>query len=107
MAGDGRSRQQPSSSRLDETVHYALSKEYRAPRIILAALALSILTSPGCRGQVNSPSGPDQPGTGFATTEALPAQTLDSTPASSVTLALLGDVMLGRAVHPTAETFTY
>ncbi|HET9914083.1 MAG TPA: CapA family protein [Anaerolineales bacterium] len=30
-----------------------------------------------------------------------------STPAPSVTLALLGDVMLGRSVHPTSETFTY
>lgn len=29
------------------------------------------------------------------------------TPAPSVTLALLGDVMLGRSVHPTPETFAY
>ena len=29
------------------------------------------------------------------------------TPAPSVTLALLGDVMLGRAVHPSPETFGY
>jgi poly-gamma-glutamate synthesis protein (capsule biosynthesis protein) len=29
----------------------------------------------------------------------------DSRPASTVTLALLGDVMLGRDVHPTAQTF--
>jgi gamma-polyglutamate biosynthesis protein CapA len=28
-------------------------------------------------------------------------------PASSVTLALLGDVMLGRDVHPTADSFAY
>ncbi len=30
-----------------------------------------------------------------------------SSPAPSVTLALLGDVMLGRSVHPTSETFSY
>ncbi len=30
-----------------------------------------------------------------------------SSPAPSVTLALLGDVMLGRAVHPSTETFSY
>ena len=40
---------------------------------------------------------------------ALPGCTAISspTPAPSVTLALLGDVMLGRAIHPTSGTFTY
>jgi poly-gamma-glutamate synthesis protein (capsule biosynthesis protein) len=44
---------------------------------------------------VSSPGEPDQSGTRLAT------------PAASITLALLGDVMLGRGVHATAETFTY
>lgn len=35
----------------------------------------------------------------------LSVPTLIATPHSSVTLALLGDVMLGRSVHPSAETF--
>jgi gamma-polyglutamate biosynthesis protein CapA len=74
-----------------------LSKAKHAPRIILAAFGLLILTLLGC--QVNSPAGPDRPETRFATTEAPPT--------SSVTLALLGDVMLGRDIHPTPETFTY
>jgi poly-gamma-glutamate synthesis protein (capsule biosynthesis protein) len=62
--------------------------------MILAVLALSILASPGCQG--HSSGERDLQGT-------LPAQTPDST----VTLALLGDVMLGRDVHPTSETFRY
>jgi len=59
--------------------------------LILAALALSILAAlalPGCQAPNNFPTG-------------------NSSPAPSVTLALLGDVMLGRAVHPSRETFTY
>ena len=71
--------------------------EKRASWIFLAALALSILKSPGCQAAVGSPGGSVQPGTEIA----------NSTPAPSVTLALLGDVMLGRDVHPTPETFTY
>jgi gamma-polyglutamate biosynthesis protein CapA len=54
--------------------------------MLLAALAWSLLTSPGCQASAYPP-GP--------------------TPDSSVTLALLGDVMLGRGVHPSAETFAY
>jgi poly-gamma-glutamate synthesis protein (capsule biosynthesis protein) len=37
----------------------------------------------------------------------LPVSTPTSNVAPSVTLALLGDVMLGRDVHPSAETFAY
>jgi poly-gamma-glutamate synthesis protein (capsule biosynthesis protein) len=44
-------------------------------------------------------TGPAQPEPASAAPEA------DPTPAPSVTLALLGDVMLGRAVHPSADTF--
>ena len=107
MARDGRSRNQPSSARLDEPIYCPLSMEYQ-PRtacrqagdhrawhpggwILLAALALSILAAlalPGCQAQNNFPTG-------------------SSSPVPSVTLALLGDVMLGRAVHPNRETFTY
>ena len=47
-------------------------------------MALLILVLIGCRTRTSQP-----------------------TPAPSVTLALLGDVMLGRSVHPTSETFTY
>jgi poly-gamma-glutamate synthesis protein (capsule biosynthesis protein) len=63
-----------------------LIKAKRASRILLAVLALSMLASPGCQ----APEAPPSP-----------------TPAPSVTLALLGDVMLGRGVHPTKETFAY
>jgi len=34
-------------------------------------------------------------------------QAVASSPAPTVTLALLGDVMLGRGVHPSAQTFTH
>jgi poly-gamma-glutamate synthesis protein (capsule biosynthesis protein) len=37
----------------------------------------------------------------------LGCQISQPTPAPAVTLALLGDVMLGRSVHPTSETFMY
>lgn len=39
--------------------------------------------------------------------DLLPTRTPDPTSAPSVTLALLGDVMLGRDIHPSAETFSY
>lgn len=55
-------------------------------------LALLLLTLSGCQ-------------TSTAITEIL--STATSSPAPSVTLALVGDVMLGRAVHPTPETFSY
>src|ERR1043165_4295457 len=102
MAGDGRGRQQPSSARVDETIYYSLSVDnqprtarrktqesrprHPGNRVILAALALSLLVTPGC--QNNFPTG-------------------RANPAPSVTLALLGDVMLGRGVHPSSETFAY
>jgi poly-gamma-glutamate synthesis protein (capsule biosynthesis protein) len=54
----------------------------RVTWITLTALALCLLTLPGC-------------------------QTSNATPAPSITFALLGDVMLGRDVHPTTETFAY
>jgi poly-gamma-glutamate synthesis protein (capsule biosynthesis protein) len=58
--------------------------------ILLAALALSILTSPGCQVRIPEQEGISSPA-----------------PDSSVTIALLGDVMLGRGVHPGPETFAY
>jgi len=63
-----------------------------------AALACLILVSGGCGSRANLPADIDP-------SEIEPA--LISPPASSVTLALLGDVMLGRDVHPDAETFAY
>jgi poly-gamma-glutamate synthesis protein (capsule biosynthesis protein) len=63
-----------------------------------AALAFLILASGGCGSRANSQEGTDP---------AEPGPVLVSTPASSITLALLGDVMLGRDVHPDAETFAY
>ena len=36
-----------------------------------------------------------------------PASVQSSSPAPSVTLALLGDVMLGRDIHPSTQTFAY
>jgi poly-gamma-glutamate capsule biosynthesis protein CapA/YwtB (metallophosphatase superfamily) len=58
-------------------------RELRAFLLVLALVALS-----GCGpGQERSQS--------------------DGSPASSVTLALLGDVMLGRDIHPAAESFAY
>lgn len=49
-------------------------------RLLLAALNLLLVLLSGCQAE---------------------------TPAPSVTLALLGDVMLGRAVRPSAQTFAY
>lgn len=65
--------------------------------ILRAALALFILALPGYLTRINFPAGSDQSETGLA----------NPTPTPSVTLALLGDVMLGRDVHPTPETFAY
>jgi hypothetical protein len=62
------------------------------------ALAFLILASGGCGSRAN-PSADSEP------SETGPI--LISTSASSVTLALLGDVMLGRDIHPGAETFAY
>jgi poly-gamma-glutamate synthesis protein (capsule biosynthesis protein) len=63
-----------------------------------AALAFLMLASGGCASRTNPPAGSDPSETGSV---------LISTPAPSVTLALLGDVMLGRDIHPGAETFAY
>jgi len=52
--------------------------------IIRAAMAFLALALPGCGTRISQP-----------------------VPVPSVTLALLGDVMLGRDVHPTPETFAY
>ena len=65
---------------------------------IRPALAILILTCAGCQGQKTLPVETDPPA-------AAPAPVVTATPAPSVTLALLGDVMLGRGVHPTPETF--
>jgi poly-gamma-glutamate synthesis protein (capsule biosynthesis protein) len=43
----------------------------------------------------------------FLTLALLGCQIAQPTPAPVVTLALLGDVMLGRSVRPTSETFAY
>lgn len=63
-----------------------------------AALAFLMLASGGCGSRANPAVGPDP-------SEAGPL--LISTPDSSVAIALLGDVMLGRDMHPRAETFAY
>jgi poly-gamma-glutamate synthesis protein (capsule biosynthesis protein) len=63
-----------------------------------AALAALFLVLGACQPGQNHTATADPPETAFAAS---------STPAPSVTLALLGDVMLGREVHPTAETFAY
>lgn len=63
-----------------------------------AALAFLILASGGCASRVN-PSADSDP--------SEPRPVFTSTSVSSVTLALLGDVMLGRASDPNAETFAY
>jgi poly-gamma-glutamate capsule biosynthesis protein CapA/YwtB (metallophosphatase superfamily) len=81
---------------LDETVHRAVKLD-REPltiddnasrrlwfivrRLILSTLSLLLVILSGCRAE--------------------------NKPAPSITLALLGDVMLGRAVHPSAQTFAY
>lgn len=64
-------------------------------RVVLLFLVLALA---GCQTTVYLPTGPD------------PAETTSTSPptsAPSVTLALLGDVMLGRDVHPTSESFAY
>lgn len=63
--------------RVDHKPWIACGGQPRGPRLIILAFLLLILS--GCRAR----------------------------PAPSVTLALLGDVMLGRDVHPTPETFAY
>lgn len=96
MAIQSRNRNQPCGSGLDEIIYYAL-RMHKQPRTAdkccprLAAcwmnrvvVALAILVSSGCGTSISEP-----------------------TPIPSLTLALLGDVMLGRSVHPTSETFTY
>lgn len=75
--------------------------------MVRAALAWFILAASGCQARFDFPSGPDQSGTVPATLESLPTQISSLDPVPSVTLALLGDVMLGRDVHPTSETFAY
>ncbi len=75
--------------------------------IVGAALVLSILALSGCQTRINFPAGPKHSETGSANTAGLPTRISNPTPASSGTLALLGDVMLGRGVHPTPETFAY
>jgi poly-gamma-glutamate synthesis protein (capsule biosynthesis protein) len=84
---------------LDEIIYHALKIDAKpraaeegqacCPRlaasgIVRAALVFLILLSSGCLPASSSP-----------------------TPVPSVTLALLGDVMLGRAIRPTSETFAY
>ena len=53
---------------------------------ILTTLSLFLVISSGCQAGANPPA---------------------ATGAPSVSLALLGDIMLGRSVHPSAQTFTY
>jgi poly-gamma-glutamate capsule biosynthesis protein CapA/YwtB (metallophosphatase superfamily) len=63
--------------------------------------AFLLLVSSGCQAGINSPAGLVQSEPASATPEA------SLTPGPSITLALLGDVMLGRAVRPSSETFSY
>jgi gamma-polyglutamate biosynthesis protein CapA len=61
------------------------------------------LASAACQpGMIPTPN-PAQPDLAPALSEV----SSTSSPAPSVRLALLGDVMLGRAVHPSTETFSY
>jgi len=60
-----------------------------------------LLMMAGCRAGMDSAPGLTQPEPGSTIPDA------SLTPAPSVTLAFLGDVMLGRAVHPSPETFSY
>ena len=72
--------------------------------ITSAAIALLHLLLTGCQAEAVPPvvaSSDPEPAT------VPPGFTPTSDIASSVTLALLGDVMLGRDVHPSAETFAY
>jgi poly-gamma-glutamate synthesis protein (capsule biosynthesis protein) len=64
--------------------------------IVWAALACIILTLASC-----------QPTTVSGSTPIFIGDTSAAPPAPSVTLALLGDVMLGREVHPSDESFAY
>ena len=66
-----------------------------------ATLVSLLLALAACQAGINPPAGLAQPEPASAIPEAIPS------PAPTVTVALLGDVMLGRAVHPSAETFTY
>ena len=68
------------------------------PRATLVSLLLALAA---CQAGMISPTGLPPPEPASAVPEASPS------PAPTVTVALLGDVMLGRAVHPSAETFNY
>lgn len=63
--------------------------------MVRAALAILIVTCAGCHPARTEPS------------LTAPNPVATAAPASSVTLALVGDVMLGRDVHPTSETFAF
>src|SRR5574341_1218178 len=67
---------------------------------IRPALAILILSLEACQGQKPHPAEADPP-------PAVSVPLVTATTASSVTLALLGDVMLGRDIHPNAETFAF
>jgi gamma-polyglutamate biosynthesis protein CapA len=73
----------------------------------LATLALLLIALTGCQARTYLPASPDQSETAPVITEVFPTRTSGLSPAPSVTLALLGDVMLGRSVRPSSETFSY
>jgi len=75
--------------------------------VVRAALIFSVLASLGCQAQINLRATPNQSGTAQFPSEAAPIPIPSSDPAATVTLALLGDVMLGRDVHPTPKTFAH
>jgi gamma-polyglutamate biosynthesis protein CapA len=94
---------------LDETFYRSLKMnsqvQLAAGWMIRTTLLLLILALVGCQDQGYSHAN-------IAQTERTPTITPVSTaspysPGSTVTLALLGDVMLGRDIHPTPETFAY
>jgi len=69
-------------------------------RPALCRIAMFLLLAlAACQAGMEPPAGLTQP-EGASTS-------LEAKPAPSVTLALLGDVMLGRAVHPSIATFSY
>jgi len=63
--------------------------------------AFLLLASAACQSAVNPSTALTQPEPDTAIPEA------SLTPGPTITLALLGDVMVGRAIHPSTETFSY
>jgi hypothetical protein len=65
--------------------------------------AFALLLFVGCRANVDDPHASFSPEPAIVPSNSV----LTASPTPTVTLALLGDVMLGRDVHPSVETFAY